>query len=508
MLGAKPVLPSGRYTSAWAFMAVLVVFIVGTRWPLAPRYPYYFDSGNFALSLEQFNPALHQPQPPGYAFFVGLIRLIHLWVERPERVLLVAGLLAACAATLLIRMLAAELFGRTAGILAAALLASNPVFWFAGVTNQIRLFLSLIAVGIGLLAWRALTRPARPYWFSAACAGLGLAGGFRPEAALLLAPVGLWVWSATGRSPRRLAIGAACFTACSLPWIAVTVMAVGGIHPTVDMLWTYADSQFHGTSAVFGATGRAAYKMFASALVWNLLGAVVWLWAVPFARLRTWNPDLRRQATFLSIAFLPPFLFSAFIHIGDPDQGLASISILCVAGGAVLAAFLHRIGSHRAYAASSAIVLAHALLFFLPPTRLAQASSYRAVLAVDRLTTNAITAIQDLDCDGPVTIVHYASPVSSRHLAYYFPDDYVVVLPANPGEGPLSYYRHESLPVPAEVAGLIRPGSHRLLLVVPGNADPKLLVGWRNHRGIYYLELDPNVPITIGPYRLAPSPVM
>src|SRR5690348_6908328 len=132
MFGARQASPPGRYASVALFSALLIVFIIVTRWPLAPRYLYYFDSANFALSLDKFDPAIHQPQPPGYALFVGLIRLIHFWVERPEQVLLIAGILAACAATLLIRFFAADMFGRNAGILAAALLASSPVFWFAG----------------------------------------------------------------------------------------------------------------------------------------------------------------------------------------------------------------------------------------------------------------------------------------------------------------------------------------------------------------------------------------
>jgi hypothetical protein len=77
MFGARQVSPPGRYAPVTLFSALLIVFIVVTRWPLAPRYLYYFDSANFALSLEKFDPAIHQPQPPGYALFVGLIRLIH-----------------------------------------------------------------------------------------------------------------------------------------------------------------------------------------------------------------------------------------------------------------------------------------------------------------------------------------------------------------------------------------------------------------------------------------------
>src|ERR1051326_7949602 len=150
--------PWRRLPAEALYVFLLMAFIVGSRWSIAPKYLYYFDSANFALSLERFDPARHQPQPPGYPLFVALIRLIHLRVADPQRVLLIPGVLAACAATLLIYILTIDLFGRRAGVFTAALLASTPVFWFGGVTNQVRVFLSLSVLGVGWLSWRALTR--------------------------------------------------------------------------------------------------------------------------------------------------------------------------------------------------------------------------------------------------------------------------------------------------------------------------------------------------------------
>lgn len=42
--------------------ALLICF---TRWPLTPKKQYHIDNVNFALALDDFNPALHRPQPPG-----------------------------------------------------------------------------------------------------------------------------------------------------------------------------------------------------------------------------------------------------------------------------------------------------------------------------------------------------------------------------------------------------------------------------------------------------------
>jgi 4-amino-4-deoxy-L-arabinose transferase-like glycosyltransferase len=491
-----------RSASTALWTGALLVYLVATRWPLAPKYLYYFDSANFALALENFNPALHQPQPPGYPLFVALTRIIHLFVLRPERVFLIAGLIAALAAVLLIRVLAREMFGRTAGILAAVLLATNPVFWFGGITNQIRVFLAVSAIGVSLLAWRAVSRPREPHWLYATFGALAIAGGFRPAFPMLMVPLVLWIWWRNGARPRQLAIGVATLAATAFPWLAVTVWAVGGGMRYVQVLEDYAVSQFQGSSALFGAAAPSAFHMFAEAVVWNLLGTLVWIWAVPFLVRSNPYGSARLKAVFLGLALLPSFLFSAFVHIGDPDQALASISILCVIGGAVLAPWSARWGKQGLAATAAGVVVVQSVLFFLPPTRIARAASYRAVAAVDRMTTGAMTSIEALRRQGPLTIVHYGSSVASRQLAYYFPEDYVVVLPASAGESTEMYFEHQPLGSPAAAAGLIRPGARRIVCLLPWNSKGAELPGWKRRGPVYYRDRSSGENVAIGGFTL------
>jgi len=500
----KSASPAEREKSASpaVWFGVLCVYLVATRWPLAPHYLYYFDSANFAFALENFNPALHQPQPPGYPLFVALTRLIHLFVLRPEHVFLIAGLLAACGAVVLIRLLAREIFGAPAGMLAAALLASNPVFWFGGLTNQIRVFLAVSALGMALLAWRALRNPDRPAWLYAMFVAIAVGAGFRPALAVKLLPLALWVWWRCGHRPRRLAIGAATLVAAALPWLVVTVWAVGGPERYVAVLWQYANEQFQGSSALFGAAAPSALEMVAMALVWNLLGVVAWIWAVPFVWKGARDAAWRERAAFLAIAIMPAFLFSAVIHIGDPDQALASVSILCTAGGGVLAAFCRSKAGRRVHVTAAAVVVLQTILFFCPPTKLAKAASYRHVAMVDRMTTGAMTAIEDLRRDGPLTIVHYGSSVASRELAYYFPEDYVVILPAAPSERAQIWFHHQNVEAPAEAAAALRPGSSTVVCLLPWYSKGAELPGWSQRGAVFYQDVGAARTVNIGPFQL------
>jgi hypothetical protein len=195
------------------------------------------------------------------------------------------------------------------------------------------------------------------------------------------------------------------------------------------------------------------------------------------------------------------------VHVGDPDQTLASVSILSLAGGAVLSRLLASSTAAKVYVAAGILAVAHASTFYHSPYHLAEAASYNAVRRVDRMTTEAIGALNALRAQGPLTIVHYGSPVASRQITYYFPDDYVDILPGQPGlhatgEPVYTFFRHRGISpgdVPEE--GLIRAGSQRIACLVPPYAHTSL-PGWRKAGPVYVLDVIPQKGVEIGDYRL------
>ena len=478
MMPAPP--DRNRWLRGVAAAGAVFLLLAATRWPLAPKRLYFFDSANFALALEHFDPSLHQPQPPGYPLFVGLIRLIHVFVADPQRVLLIAGLLGAWTAVLMMMALGREMFGWKAGVLAAALLFAAPPFWLAGITNQIRIFLAVGSLGTALFAWRARQAGTSAGWLYAAFAWLGIAAGFRPVESVLLLPLLCWVWVRRGYSGRQLAWAILILCAAVTPWAIVTVAAMGGAHKAIEVLWGYANEQFHGSSRLFGAAGPAALHMLAQAAVWNLLGAVAWIWALPSRSVRQAYAAWDVQVRFLCIWFVPPFLFSAFVHIGDPDQALTTVPALCLFGAAVLSCFAERGEIRRVAALAGAVVVVGAILFFLPPRwKLARASSYRAVASIGRITDGAISAIDEVRGDDRSVIIDYGFPVSYRQIAYYFPNDYVVFLPGLPSSpasaGEAWVFLHHKFSAYSTGGDVVLPPARRILFLLPLGLEPGAL---------------------------------
>jgi len=487
-----------------------LILLVATRWPLASAHLYFFDSVNFALALDDFSPALHQPQPPGYPLFVGLTRLIHIFVPDPQHVFLIAGLTGALAALFLIRCLGAGIFAPAAGWIAAALLFANPAFWLAGIASQVRIFLAVASLGTGLLAWHALQKDSRGGWFYGSFAWLGIAAGFRPVESMLLVPLLLWVWVYSSRSLRRLALAILIFSATLAPSLMVTVTAMGGVHATTGILWSYANAQFHGSSRLFGATDNAAFTMLAQAVVWNGLGMLAWIWALPFSAARWAFAGNGIRTPFLLIWFLPPFLFSALVHIGDPDQALTTIPILCLCGGAVLASVLKSPDGWRTVGLAAGAAAISALLFFVPlPLKIARASTYRAVAGGGRITDAAIYAIENIRKRGPVIIIHYGFPVSWRQISYYFPDDYVVFLPGAPGDSTSSgdawILQHRKLLCAyGRGSSIILPPGRQILFLLPQGVQPSQvtpdLPTPKQLGRVFYLCGSPRKQFAFGPY--------
>src|SRR5437868_8356983 len=110
------------------FWIVLFGLLLLTRVPAMANY-FSIDNVNLAFSLDKFDPRIHQPQPPGYPFFVAFARVINLAFHNPERTFLVISLLVSGLSLGVASLLGTRMFSKWAGIAGAFLLLVNSVFW-------------------------------------------------------------------------------------------------------------------------------------------------------------------------------------------------------------------------------------------------------------------------------------------------------------------------------------------------------------------------------------------
>lgn len=494
------VLRSARAGSAAALLSVCV-FLIVSRVTLAPKHLFYFDSINFALALQEFNPALHQPQPPGYPLFVAVTKVVHHLTSSDRDTFLVTGILASAAALGAVWLLAYELFGARAADLSGLLLLVHPPFWLACLTNQVRIFLALGAAVLMVAAWRSVSEEGCR-WFVASAFLLGAASGFRPEMLLFGLPLIIFAGAAQRRPVRHWGFAMLAGLAAVTGWVAVVVHASGGLPQYIQLVADYARTQFSGSSLAFGATSKAAYRMLKMAVIWYGLPAAAWLCMLPLAK--GIRADLQRIGAFFLVACLPSFLFHAIIHVGDPDHTLFAAPAICAVGGAVLARLKHT-------GLAIAAVVVSCSLFLLPLKGIARAFTYQAVQEIDSLTCETFEAIQELAGTGPVALVTYDHRIPYRNFSYYFPNLDVVVLhdspmgPAMP-EPTAWIIRNRSTKV-SRGKIVVAPKTKIVWLLSRGQGMHKLLnksVPLAQHRNLSYITETTTTPdFYFGPYLFA-----
>ena len=64
--------PRATPVAAWFWPSVLALAYVAAHLFFLPQSLEDIDSINFALGLRHFDPALHQPHPPGYPLYIAL----------------------------------------------------------------------------------------------------------------------------------------------------------------------------------------------------------------------------------------------------------------------------------------------------------------------------------------------------------------------------------------------------------------------------------------------------
>jgi len=435
--------------------AAVFLLVLATRLPVMPEHLFSFDSVNLALALEEFDPAHHQPHPPGYPLFVAEARLVHSLVGTPERTFAVLKILISSIAVVLIFLLGARMFSTPVGVAAAALLFCNPVFWHSGLTSSLRLHLALVSLLGAYCCWRALCGEDR-FSYGAGLA-IGLGSGFRPELALFLVP--LWIWTLSRyRRPWFLFSNTLLLLAGGAAWFLPLLIAYGGWGQMLNSYHVYLMEQSQSALVLLGDPVVEWRRMVGSTLLWNGLGTFTWVWALAVVwRNRSQFAQWQRQAIFLAVWLLPAFLFHMSVHIGAPGHALVSIPALCLAGGLCIVEAQQVLTAKRPepsrwFKPVLALALAANVLLFYWPYHQPQRkevtqfrgwasikdavrvgtyeASYAQVRSIEETTRLALRQIDALKAGSQNVVVMWnrdAVPVW-RKVSYYYPSERVYEL--------------------------------------------------------------------------------
>ena len=231
------------------------------------------DSINFALGLHEFNPAKHQPHPPGYPVFMAAAKLSRMVMHSDASALAVLGAifgaLAVFALVALFRNVdvldESTCEGPGIALLAVVVTVCSPLYWF----NALRPMSDVPGLAVTLAAQAALatayarqrldpSRTPQALEASGKMIVLGaflaaVAIGFRSQAAVLTLPLLILVLlQRAGRGAAGALLGSAMtFSLGILVWAVPLVVATGGVATYRVALTTQGSEDFTGVDMLY-----------------------------------------------------------------------------------------------------------------------------------------------------------------------------------------------------------------------------------------------------------------
>jgi hypothetical protein len=326
--------------SSRAFWILIAALLLLTRVPVAAKY-LSIDNVSLAYALDNFDPRVHQPQPPGYPFFVLFAKALNLIFRDPETTFLIISVLVSALSLPALYALASRMFDPWTGRAAVCLFLVNPVFWQTGLDGPLRVNLALFSILTAYCGWRAWNGE-REFVFWGAIA-LGAGSGFRPDLLAYLGPV--WLASAFvgTRSVKTVVAGGAVLALVVLLWVGGLAYAVGGPLELYELINSYLVEQSEPMSVVMGASAPGWQRQLSRLVIWNGLAILGWIWALPFfLASKERVPLLSRHFIFWKIWIAPGLIAQALIHVDAPGHTLFSVPAFCLLGAYVLRTGLQR----------------------------------------------------------------------------------------------------------------------------------------------------------------------
>jgi 4-amino-4-deoxy-L-arabinose transferase-like glycosyltransferase len=178
---------------ALLFFALAII----TRLPFQTDNLWAHDSVLYERAIERFDPLDQRPQPPGYLYYVLLIRAVDAVTGDANRAMTLVALFADALAVALLYLLAARLYDERTARISALFLLTAVTFWAYGGIAYPYTLLAALSIGCAIGFWRAaVATSGRTGALIAASALWGIAVGFRSDLAIFLAP--LWLIAAWG----------------------------------------------------------------------------------------------------------------------------------------------------------------------------------------------------------------------------------------------------------------------------------------------------------------------
>ena len=418
---ASPKASSGARSKGFADCSWIAGLVFLTRIAFRSRYLYDIDSVNFALAIGRFDPAVHQPHPPGYFLYVMLGRLVNALTGDPNTAFVLISIAASCGAAVMIYRLSADWFGRGAAIASSLAFVLSPLAWFHGTVALTYVVECFFSAWIGYLAWQCRQERRNDVWLPVL---LGIAAGFRPSSILFLGPV--CAYAVVHESRARRLISVAVLGVTCVAWFVPMVLLTGGFQryfQSLFDLWSVAGGKntFWNAPLAFSV---ARLLMIASIAILTFGGTILFA----FRRRGRRGPEDRERARFTMVWIGPGLIFFSFVFLRFVNAGYLLFLTPPLFAWLGRSIFDWTRTTNRTIAAAGVTTIAavNAACFLFAPLY----CSYRSVRAFEKELVSLSASVRKVASPEQTLLVGFDSHfLGYRHVAYYLPEFRVVQYP-------------------------------------------------------------------------------
>lgn len=202
-------------------LIAIISFIL--RVNLRSNYLDDWDSIQFALAIDDYSIAAHQPHPPGYPVYIFLARLIHLVIPNVTDSLIYLSILFGVLSIIAIYLLGKTFFGEIVGVMSALMLSFTPAhleFSDVAMSDIVSLFFIIITI---YLLYNSTS--SREYLYLGSIS-LGITIGIR-QTDILLIPLYLIFLVARRNDLRSCILSIVLFSISVCAWLLPTILDTG-----------------------------------------------------------------------------------------------------------------------------------------------------------------------------------------------------------------------------------------------------------------------------------------
>lgn len=305
------------------FLIAFCLFWAGflSRYFLSEKTFSALDSVQYTLGSMDFSLQQGNPPPPGYFLYIMTGKFLNLFFHEPQHAMVMISVIYSGLIPVVLFMLGRQLFGSAAGILAALLFLTSPVFWYKGITIYGHLNAGFFILLTVFFCYQAIRGKEKFIYF--ASISYALLAGTRPQEFPMLILLFLFTLCFVG--PKAKIASVFVFMIVSLMWLIPLIKMSGGLSAYLKDI-------------IPAAAGSREYSVFSGAVLAKLNANLIrmgmyfqrtlFLGIVPlfyylgkFFYLPNFYNDRRVQ--FLSLLIFPTLLFNVFIRFSEIGHGMA-----------------------------------------------------------------------------------------------------------------------------------------------------------------------------------------